>query len=51
MTKKQKKELAKSKRNFIALNAILRSGAGKHGDAKKENSKNKCRVKIKFEDS
>ena len=42
---KAKKKVVKA-RNWIAVAAYLRSGAGKHKDKKKESSKQKCRGKV-----
>tara|TARA_Y100000034_G_scaffold121947_1_gene166832 strand:+ start:708 stop:848 length:141 start_codon:yes stop_codon:yes gene_type:complete len=46
MKKKGKKKIP---RNWYAVHAHLRSGAGHHGDRKKEYSKRACRGKIKLE--
>jgi hypothetical protein len=35
------------KRNWLAVRAHLRSGAGKHPDKKKKANKNACRKKVK----
>ena len=43
MSKKKKQ----SKRNWLAVHAFQRSGAGHHGDKKKENSKKACRAKVR----
>jgi len=40
-----KKRKAPKKRNWIAVAAITRSGAGRHKDKKKEASKKACRRK------
>ena len=39
---KSRKKAAKP-RNWFAMHAFQRSGAGHHGDKKKERSKNACR--------
>jgi hypothetical protein len=44
MKSKKKKQ---SKRNWLAVHAFQRSGAGHHGDKKKENSKKACRGKVR----
>ena len=37
-------------RNWVAVAAHFKTGAGTHKDKKKEQSKNKCREKIKIKD-
>ena len=34
-------------RNWLAVHAHLRGGAGSHGDARKQASKRKCRGKVR----
>jgi len=45
--KKNRKERDKARRNHTALSAIQRTGAGKHGDKRKDNSRKACRGKVK----
>ena len=45
----KKKIKIKKPRNWLAVRAFQRSGAGAHKDKKKEESKNLCRKKIKDE--
>ena len=51
MDKKKKNKIKMPKeRNFIAIAAHFRTGAGSHGDQKKEDNKNKCRKKVNIKD-
>ncbi len=44
-----KKNKAQPKaRNWLAVRAFQRSGAGSHGDKKKKASKNKCRGRVQI---
>jgi hypothetical protein len=45
---KKKKTNLKSPRNWLAVHAHFRTGAGNHGDKKKEASKSACRGKAKW---
>lgn len=36
-------------RNWIAVQAHFRTGAGNHGDKRKEDSKRACRGRVKWE--
>lgn len=48
MSKQQKKkENSPKSRNWIAVTAFQKSGAGNHGDKKKQTNKNLCRKPIK----
>ena len=47
MAKKKRTKFIKV-RNWLAIHAHLRSGAGNHGDAKKQRSKTLCRGKVKY---
>ena len=49
MAKKNKKTKLPKERNWIAVAAFQRSGAGHHGDKKKKESRSKCRGKVKFD--
>ena len=42
-----KNKKKKSKRNWLAIHAFQRSGAGHHGDKKKAQNKNVCRKRIR----
>ena len=47
MPKKKKNKIKVPKeRNYIAIAAHFRTGAGSHGDDKKQKSKTKCRGKV-----
>jgi len=46
MSNKKKKKQPK-KRNWLAVHAFQRSGAGHHGDKKKKRNKRACRGKVK----
>ena len=46
MSKKKKKPKVLKERNWIAVQAHFKTGAGSHGDKKKQDSKTKCREKI-----
>ena len=46
---KNKKNKVKAPRNWLAVHAHFRTGAGYHGDRKKESSKRACREKVKWE--
>ena len=48
-TKNKKKDEQKT-RNWLAVHAFQRSGAGNHGDKKKQRNKRICRQKIKHQD-
>ena len=50
MSSKKKKNNMPKERNWIAVQAHFRTGAGLHCDKKKEDSKNKCRKKINLKD-
>tara|TARA_R110002020_G_scaffold33269_3_gene101452 strand:+ start:701 stop:862 length:162 start_codon:yes stop_codon:yes gene_type:complete len=51
MSKKKKDKVKVPKqRNFIAIAAHFRTGAGSHGDDKKQTSKTKCRGKVSTKD-
>lgn len=47
MASKKKNQPLKP-RNWLAVHAFQRSGAGSHGDEKKKLNKNKCRGKVKI---
>ena len=49
MSSKNKAKETKS-RNWITVAAHFKTGSGVHKDKKKEQSKNKCRGKIKIKD-
>jgi hypothetical protein len=49
MSSKNKTKKIKT-RNWVAVAAHFKTGAGTHKDKKKEQSKNKCRGKIKIKD-
>ena len=44
-----KKKNTPKPRNWIAVHAFQRSGAGHHGDKKKKKNKNACRGKVREE--
>ena len=44
---KAKKPATRQVRNWIAVHAIMRGGAGTHGDKKKKNAREACRGKVK----
>jgi hypothetical protein len=43
---KKKKQQSPKRRNLIAVAAFQRSGAGKHKDKRKEQSRRACRGKV-----
>lgn len=43
----KKKPATRQVRNWIAVHAIMRTGAGTHGDKKKRNAREACRGKVK----
>jgi hypothetical protein len=45
MSKKQK---SPKTRNWLAVRAFQRSGAGNHGDEKKKRNKKKCRGRVQI---
>jgi len=45
----KKKNTPPKPRNWIAVSAFQRSGAGHHGDEKKKKNKNACRGKVREE--
>ena len=45
MARKKKKDSEPKQRNYLAVHAHNRSGAGNHGDARKEKSRRACRGK------
>jgi len=45
--KSTKKGKAPKERNWLAVHAFQRSGAGHHGDKKKQRNKRACRGKVK----
>ena len=47
--KNNKKAKVLKSRNWIAIAAHFRTGAGSHGNKKKARSKTACRGKIKYE--
>ena len=47
--KSSKKNKQPKERNWIAVHAFQRSGAGAHTDKKKKRNKRACRGKIKYE--
>jgi len=49
MAKRHKKQMTVKRRNFVAIAAKQRSGAGRHKDRKKEASKKACRKQIETE--
>jgi len=46
---KKRKKPAPRGRNWLAVHAHFKSGAGSHGDKKKEQSRKKCRNTVKEE--
>ena len=46
-SKKKSKKKEIKKRNWLAVLAHFKTGAGSHKDKKKERSKKKCRGKVK----
>jgi hypothetical protein len=46
MARRTKKRKKKKPRNWLAVRAFLRGGAGRHKDKKKEASKRACREKV-----
>lgn len=48
--KKKKYQKSPKPRNWLALHAFQKSGAGNHGDKKKETNKKLCRQRIKNQD-
>ena len=47
-TSKAQERRALATRNWLAVQAHFKTGAGSHGDKKKKSSKNACRGKIQF---
>lgn len=47
MKTKPKRSKPRKFRNWIAVHAILRGGAGTHGDARKEASRRACRGQVR----
>jgi hypothetical protein len=45
----KKKNIPPKPRNWLAVRAFQRSGAGSHGDEKKKRNKYKCRGKVREE--
>ncbi len=45
----KKKDKTPKARNWLAVRAFQRSGAGSHGDEKKKRNKYKCRGKVREE--
>jgi hypothetical protein len=43
----KKKPVTRQVRNWIAVHAIMRGGAGTHGDKKKKDAREACRGKVK----
>ena len=46
---KKKKNTNPKPRNWLAVHAFQRPGAGHHGDLKKKKNKNACRGKVREE--
>tara|TARA_B100000579_G_C22847650_1_gene865358 strand:+ start:3335 stop:3502 length:168 start_codon:yes stop_codon:yes gene_type:complete len=53
MSKRKRKGFDKTppkERNWLAIHAHFKTGAGSHGDKKKQDSKKKCRGKVSSKD-
>jgi hypothetical protein len=48
MSNKKKNTKDTKQRNWLAVHAFQRSGAGTHGDEKKKRNKNKCRKRVQI---
>ncbi len=47
--RKNKKNKPSKGRNWLAIHAHLRSGAGNHGDKRKERSRKACRGRVRHD--